>query len=346
MGRRILHLRSGRTASPGEFLDLCRGATPLWELTADGALLDISGTDRLHGPGLDGIETLCRRAGCPAAGSGPTVLAARLASRLARHWGGGMFAVGEGSVAAFLARFPVACLPARPGEVARLRRLGVQTCGDLQVVPPDLLKAVFGERGRELADEAAGRSGRSLVRRDGVLREDVSGLELVAGVRLDRPLSAAGAGLALRRGLALRALALCPEGPGRRPLWRLTVMRPDRSLDQAAARGPDRSGWSAWTGLVDLLWERLPRRRTGLLGAELHASPPRPAGPLQPALFPADEIDRRLAAVLARIRRGPGGAVAVAGEERLRAWGARWFGPGEDISRAGRGLVDAPGGAS
>jgi hypothetical protein len=312
-------------------------------MTSDGALVDISGTDRLYGPGLTGVEALCRRAGGLAAGAGPTVLAARLASHLAQNWGGGVFAVSEGSVGAFLAPFPVRCLPARPGEIDRLRQLGVRTCGDLQVVPRDLLRAVFGDRGPELADEAAGRGGRVLRRKMGADREAASGLELVAGVTLARPLDARRAETALRRGLALRGLALCPTGPATRNPWRLTVVWPGRGGDLAFARASERAGWSAWTGLLDLLWRRLPRRRSGLVGAELHAAPDRARTVDQGCLFPEDLGDRRLAAALAAIRRGPGGRLALAGEGLLRGWGVRWFGPGEDISRRGRGLVDAPG---
>jgi hypothetical protein len=311
-------------------------------MTSDGALVDISGTDRLYGPGLGGVEVLCRRAGGLAAGVGPTVLSARLASRLAQGWGGGFFAVSEGSVSAFLARFPVGCLPARPDEIHRLGQLGVRTCGDLQAVPRELLRAVFGERGPELADEAAGRGGRALRRKMGRDRDAASGLELVAGVTLARPLDARRGETALRRGLALRGLALCPAGPATRSSWRLTVTWPGRGGDQAFVRSVGGAGWAAWTGLLDLLWRRLPRRRTGLVGAELHAGPDRARTVEQGSLFPADEDDRRLAGALAAIRRAPGGRLALGGEGLLRAWGARWFGPGEDISRRGRGLVDAP----
>jgi len=354
MARRILHLRRvGRDAGHGPddptFLDFCRATTPLWELTGDGALLDVSGTERLYGPGLDGAEQLCRRArgrsGIKdlAGGTAPTVLAARLASSLAARSGPGVFAVGPGNVEVFLARFSVRWLPAHPGELSRLKQLGVRTFGDLQATPRTLLKAVFGERGVGLADEASGRCGRILRGEGGQDRDSASGLEIVAGVRLDRPLAAGSGLVALRRGLALRAVALRHGGMPVQGTWRLTVLRPGGGRDVAHVRGSGRSGWSVWTGLLDLLWERLPRRRVGLLGAELHAAPA-PTGVLrQDSLFPEDDSDRRLALVLAGIRRGTPGAVAICGEELLAAWGARWYGPGEDISGKGRGLVDGAG---
>lgn len=323
MGRRILHLRSGGPGFPGDIAAFCRATTPRWELTGDGALLDISGTDRMLGPGLDGVETLCRRAGGATAGAGPTILAARLASRLAGVLGGGAYDVREGSVGSFLALFPIVFLPARPGEIDRLRQLGVRTLGDLQVVPRALLKAVFGDRGRELADEAAGVSGRTLVPESGRGREESSGLALVAGLRLTRPLNDRGAESALLRGLAMRALAACPDGPAERSTWRLAAGHPGPGRDTAYASGRGGGGWSAWVAHLDLLWRRLPRRRTGIILVELHASPPRGASFRQESLFEEDRRDRRLALALARSR----GAVGVAGEELLRAWGGRWFGP-------------------
>jgi hypothetical protein len=364
--RRILHLRRverpdrpdcperpglSEPPEPGQpsLLEFCRATTPIWELTRDGALLDVSGTERLYGPGLDGAEQLCRLArgnesdDSWVGGMAPTVLAARLASRLAARFGPGVLAVGPGNVETFLARFPVTWLPARTNEIARLQELGVRTFGDLQVVPRPLLKAVFGDRGPTLADEAAGRRGRPLRGSEGKDRETASGLELVAGVRLSRPLASRSGLVALRKGLALRALALHPDEGNRRGTWRLSALRPGGGRDTAYARGPGGAGWTVWTGLLDLLWDRLPHRRTGLMGAELHATPRRSGGPHQGSLFPEDQKDRRLALALAGIRRSGPGGVAVAGEELLVSWGARWYGPGEDISRKGRGLVDGRG---
>lgn len=339
MGRRILHLRNGGPGFPRDLKRFCEGATPRWEITDDGALLDISGTDRLHGPGLDGATSLCLRAGGATGGAGPTVLAARLASRLAHRWGGGVYVVDEGSVRAFLAVFPIRFLPALPREVDRLRQLGVRTCGDLQAVSRPLLKAVFGARGWELADEAMGVSGRSLRRRTVVGRDETSGLDLVTGIRLSRPLNDVPAERALRRGLAMRALARCSHGPADRKTWRLTVVRPGIGNDQSYARAPDHGGWSAWVGLLEILWRRLPRRRTGLVGAELHASPARKGGGRQETLFEEDRRDRRLAETLARLE----GVIGVAGEDLLQGWGGRWFGPGEEQSPKRRGLVDGGG---
>ena len=116
--------------------------------------------------------------------------------------------------------------------------------------------------------------------------------------------------------------------------WRVAVHLAD---------DPDARGWTVWTGLLDLLWGRLSPRRTGLMGAELHSTPRLSGIPHQGSLFPEDQKDRRLALALAGIRRSGAGGVAVAGEELLVSWGARWYGPGEDISRKGRGLVDGRG---
>jgi hypothetical protein len=215
----------------------------------------------------------------------------------------------------------------------------VRSFGDLQAVPRPLLKAVFGDRGGELADEALGVSGRTLRRRAAAGRDETSGLELVTGIRLARPLNDGPAERALRRGLAMRALARCAHGPAERKTWRLTVVRPGMGSDQSHARAPEHGGWSAWVGLLDILWRRLPRRRTGLVGAELHASPERGGGGRQETLFAEDRRDRCLAETLAKLE----GAVAVAGEDLLRGWGGRWFGPKEKPSPKRRGLVDGHG---
>ena len=66
--RSILHLRladPGSTKVPGpatggttELLaDFCRRTSPAWDLTPGGAYLDLTGTERMYGRGIDGAAS-------------------------------------------------------------------------------------------------------------------------------------------------------------------------------------------------------------------------------------------------------------------------------------------------
>ena len=106
--RSILHLRLGKfaekwgssggsTANEGPLADFCRQTTPHWEINTSGVFLDLSGTVRLYGAGLDGAVHVSRMAfgvgQVLAAGEAPTRLSARLASWYAARAGGGVLAI-------------------------------------------------------------------------------------------------------------------------------------------------------------------------------------------------------------------------------------------------------------
>jgi len=352
----ILHLRPAGRQSPtpaagrtGPLADFCRRTTPAWEWTPEGIYLDLTGTERLYGRGLDGaanISRLARDFGAEgAAGTAPTRLAARLASLSAARAGGGVLAVVPAQVAVFLQSFSVDFLPGRRSVISRLAQLGVRTLGDLQVVPRALLLSVFGPAGCLLADEAWGRP-------TGFRSPDAPAGEggvpapaLVVGVRLARPAASETVGAALRSGLAVRALTLCPAGPTSRGRWSLCGIWPQGRFATPLVRPPDHPGWKSWLHLVELLWRRLPARRQGFVGLELRAE--RAAtGPFpQGNLFPADEADCRLADVMRRSRLTSGSSLGCAVEDLLATWGAVWYGPGTALPKPGRGLVDGGGSA-
>ena len=236
VARSILHLRLknfDRDSATGNrvpsLIGFCRRTTPTWELSPCGAYLDLTGTERLYGPGIDGAALVSRSAiscldinylipnrragnneGPVAAGSGPTRLTAGLASLTAARAGGGILAVLPHQVSVFLQPFPVDFLPARRSVVSRLHQLGVRTLGDLQVVPRSLLGSVFGPDGGRLADEALG-SGTGVTTAGKMsATEQTTGLELVVGIRLPRPVSSDRLVSAL--GLDLDALTVTGNG--------------------------------------------------------------------------------------------------------------------------------------
>ena len=326
-------------AGTGSLAEFCRRTTPTWELTSGGAYLDLTGTERLYGRGVDGAAHVSRLArktgGILAAGAAPTRLAAQLASLTAARAGGGVLVVVPAQVAVFLMSFPVDFLPGRRSAIIRLQKLGVRTFGDLQIVPRTLLGSVFGESGGRLADEAWGRVTGLSANGTRAAAGDPTHLELVVGVRLARPVSSEQVGSALCRGLAVRALTLCPGGPASRGRWRLTGLWSTGRCGTSLRRGPEPSGWKSWLGLVDLLWRRLPLRRQGLLGLELRAESPGACPYLQGNLFPADEADNRLADVMRLSRRYSEAPLGLACEDLLVSRGAVWYGPGGGMSKPG-----------
>lgn len=347
--RSILHLRleesdAGRTENIKSncLADFCRRTTPAWELSARGAYLDLTGTDRLYGRGLDGAAHVSRMAreieGCLSAGTAPTRLVAELASLTAARAGGGVLAVLPDQVSVFLQSFSVNFLPEQRSVVNRLRQLGVRTLGDLQVVPRSLLQSVFGKGSARLADAAWGRVGHCPVSVQKGSAKDGTGLDLVVGVRLARPVSSGPLVLALRRGLAVRALTICPGGPARRGRWRLTAIWAEGPRDSARMPGPEPPGWRSWLRLVENLWKKLPYRRQGLLGMELWAEAVGPPGARQGTLFSSDETDCRLAEVLRRSRRNSHLGLGPGSEDLLTPLGVVWYGPGAGMSKPGHGF--------
>ena len=91
-------------------------------------------------------EDIRRQTGCPAStGLGPNLLLARLATRLAKP--DGQFRVAKAEVADFIRQQPIGDLPGVGRAAAsKFAKMGVATCGDLQVKPLGMLQKEFGAK--------------------------------------------------------------------------------------------------------------------------------------------------------------------------------------------------------
>ena len=333
--RPCLHLRlpvedPEASLSRREKIDaFCSSVTPRYRVDARGVTVDLGGLGRLHGEGLPAAEKLCAEAARHfavwSAGWGPSPLVARLASHRAGRWGrGSLLAVPGGSVAAFLESVPVAALPlaeSRQGEGLRerLHLLGVRTLGDLQMVPLDLLQAVFGEDGRRLHQTAFGHE--EWVAREG---SGESRPVLVTRARWRRPLDSPLALQALWRGLALRGVAWAQSRSAGRYRWRLEALRAGGPRQKSTRLADLPVDLEHWVALVETLWRPLSRRRTGLLEVALFGGGVRAGQDGQMDLFQASAGSQDLARALGRIRRGPDPRLRTAGEILLERWGVRW----------------------
>ena len=135
--------------------------SPVVEMASvDEAYLDLSGTERLHGPGFAAAHALLReitaRTGLPcSAGLARTRLVAKVASDQAKPKG--LLWVPAGSEESFLAPLGVRRIPGI-GKVseAALHALGIDTVGQLALVPQEKLEADFGRWGTALYRKARG----------------------------------------------------------------------------------------------------------------------------------------------------------------------------------------------
>src|SRR5271170_52968 len=135
--------------------------SPIVEMVSiDEAYLDLSGTERLHGPPLAATDKLLRTitgtTGLPCSGGlASTRLVAKVASDQAKPRG--LVWVSPGSEARFLAPLPVGKIPGI-GEVTEraLRALGIETVDQLAAVAPDKLEKIFGQWGDALYHKARG----------------------------------------------------------------------------------------------------------------------------------------------------------------------------------------------
>src|ERR1700719_736936 len=135
--------------------------SPIVEMVSiDEAYLDLSGTERLHGPPLAAadklLRTITRKTGLPCSGGlAATRLVAKVASDQAKPRG--LLWVAPGSEARFLAPLAVRKIPGI-GEVTEraLRALSIETVEQLAAQPLDKLEKVFGQWGTALYRKARG----------------------------------------------------------------------------------------------------------------------------------------------------------------------------------------------
>ncbi len=135
--------------------------SPIVEMVSiDEAYLDLSGTERLHGPPLAAadklLRTITQTTALPCSGGlATTRLVAKVASDQAKPRG--LVWVAPGREARFLAPLPVRKIPGI-GEVTEraLRALGIETVEQIAAVPQEKLETIFGQWGTALYRKARG----------------------------------------------------------------------------------------------------------------------------------------------------------------------------------------------
>ena len=135
--------------------------SPIVEMVSiDEAYLDLSGTERLHGPPLAAadnlLRTITRTTSLPCSGGlATTRLTAKVASDQAKPRG--LVWVAPGQEAKFLAPLSVRKIPGI-GEVTEraLRALRIETVEQLAALPQEKLEKVFGQWGTALYRKARG----------------------------------------------------------------------------------------------------------------------------------------------------------------------------------------------
>jgi len=135
--------------------------SPIVEMVSiDEAYLDLSGTERLHGPPLAAadklLRTITRETSLPCSGG---LAATRLTAKVASDQGKprGLVWVAPGMEARFLAPLPVRKIPGI-GEVTEraLRAAGIETVEQLAVHSQEKLEKIFGQWGTALYRKARG----------------------------------------------------------------------------------------------------------------------------------------------------------------------------------------------
>src|ERR1700757_997234 len=135
--------------------------SPVVEMVSvDEAYLDLSGTERLHGPPFAAadnlLRTITKQTGLPCSGGlATTRLTAKVASEQAKPRG--LVWVAPGMEARFLAPLPIRKIPGI-GEVTEraLRALGIETVEQLASHSQEKLEKIFGQWGTALFRKARG----------------------------------------------------------------------------------------------------------------------------------------------------------------------------------------------
>jgi len=208
------------------------------------ACFEARGLVRLHA-GIEGVLAAARRAvRVPARyGVAPSRFAAVAAATRARVRRPVIVVGGRDEARAFLASMPVALLRARPALAElpeALERLGVNSLGELAVLPPAALADRFGAPGLLAHELACGGDGALRPRPAGELvRESLELPEAASGIQLER-----GLGLLIdrllarreRRGRTLRAMVLSAVLVERGGTWREQVVFREALADPVRMR--------------------------------------------------------------------------------------------------------------
>ncbi len=171
---------------------LFREVSPSVEgISLDEAFLDLTGTERLHGPARGVGERLRERVRAEtglavSVGIAPIKMVAKIASDLAKP--DGLLEIREDEVHAFLDPLPVGRLwGVGPVAEARLKRAGFATVGDLARGESRRLRRALGDWGLAIAKLAQGKDLREVtayrdpvsMSEENTFREDVSDLEVL-----------------------------------------------------------------------------------------------------------------------------------------------------------------------
>ncbi len=158
-GHRELYARAAR-AVRHVFAQFTPAVEPV---SIDEAYLDLTGTERLHGPPAETAErirsAILEQTRLPVSmGLGTTKTIAKIASELAKPEG--FLRVLPGREAAFVAPLPLRCLPGvGPATRKRLVKYNLKTVGDLVRLDQDILTNVLGEQGSHFVARATGGDG-------------------------------------------------------------------------------------------------------------------------------------------------------------------------------------------
>lgn len=146
--------------------ECCREFAPHVEELLDEAYCDITGTEALHGPPLEIgrslRESVRDRTGLAVSvGIGSNRMIAKMAGSSQKP--DGLVKVEKGSEAGFIRDLPIADLPGvGRSRLKVLRKLNIQTIGDLRALDRQSLQTLFGADGLALYERCRGRDSRAL----------------------------------------------------------------------------------------------------------------------------------------------------------------------------------------
>ncbi len=220
----------------------------------DEAYLDVTGFESLHGTLTEMARRMKRRikdeTGLVASiGIASTRMVAKVASDHGKP--DGLVEVLPGTEAAFLAPLPIADLPGIGKKTQPvLRRLGIQTLGDLAATGEDTLKILFGSAGVAMRRHALGQ-GSDRIRQGGMTKSMSRETTFTRDVAAPRTLRASLAYLTEQVARSLRQHHLQAQTVGIK-LRYADFTTINRQTTLARPSNNDRQLWQAARGLLEL----------------------------------------------------------------------------------------------